>query len=271
MDEAARKLIKILSDLDVVVEKSLAQLLGLSDGVELDDFGGVDMTITLGGDGTVLEAARKLAKFEIPILGVNMGRLGFLTELLPDELENAIPDILEGHFKLDARMMIETYVDGRTPEPVIGLNEATVDKAASPRTLHFTVRVSGEEVSHIAADGFIVATPTGSTAYSMAAGGAIVAPHLEVMILTAIAPYTLSIRPLIVSGDDVVEISYHCRDAKNPPHLTVDGQTRISLGVDDTVLIRRSRYRTYLVNYHNRSFYEVLRSKLGWGPPPVRQ
>jgi len=268
VEAVARRLFGLLKDVDIVVESDLARLLGLDNGVSLEEFADLDLIITLGGDGTVLKTARILAKRQIPILGVNMGRLGFLTELLPDELDEAMPKILAGEFRIDRRMMIETFVEGITAEPVVGLNETTVDKAASPRTLHFTIKVSGEEVSHIAADGFIVATPTGSTAYSMAAGGAIVAPHLEVLLLTAIAPYTLSMRPLIVSGDDVVEISYQCRDTENPPHLTVDGQTRIQLGIDSVITVRRSEYKAKLVSYHRRSFYEVLKTKLGWGPPP---
>ncbi len=209
--QVARKLLDMLAELNVVCECELAKALQLERKANFSGLGQCDIVITLGGDGTVLESARNLAKYDVPILGVNLGRLGFLTELLPTELEIAIPEIVGGKFTIDSRMMLEAKILDYSGETLIGLNEVTIDKAGSPRTLHFNVIVSGNAISHIAADGFIVATPTGSTAYSMASGGAIVVPSMNALLLTAIAPYTLAIRPLIVSGDDIIRIEYKNR------------------------------------------------------------
>jgi len=266
---SARTLAGTLRDIEVLWEKRLARAAGLGDGVPTKELGAAQLVMTLGGDGTMLAAARDLAPAGVPIMGINLGRLGFLTALLPHELEHAIPEILAGNYRVEERMMFETSVAELQAEPMFGLNEMTLDKAASPRILHLTVYVSGHLVSNIGADGVIVSTPTGSTAYSMAAGGAILAPGIEAFIITALAPYTLAIRPLIVSANDIVEIQYTSRDADNPPHLRVDGQTSIRLPSHGVAIVRRAQCMARFVSYHKRSFYDVLRTKLGWGPPPA--
>ncbi|MCD6595513.1 NAD(+)/NADH kinase [bacterium] len=264
----AKKLLHLLNDVETFCEYGLAEYLDIQNRATLPELNNCDLVITLGGDGTVLNVARNLSESEVPILGVNMGKLGFLTELNPDEIEQAIPAILAGDYEIDERMMLEVIAPNVANTPIIGLNEITLDKAGSPRTLHFSIFVSGNPVSHIAADGIIIATPTGSTAYSMSSGGAIVAPNMDVTLITTLAPYTLAIRPLIVAGKEIVEIKYKGRDDKNPPHLTVDGQIDIELMQEGIIKIYKSRHKTKLINYHRRSFYDILRTKLGWGPPP---
>jgi len=264
----AKRLARLLKDVDILWEDELARVVGFGDGVPVSELGTTQLVITLGGDGTMLRAARELAATNTPILGVNLGHLGFLTDILPDELEQSIPTILSGDFQIDERMMFEAAVLGTESENIIGLNEATIDKGGSPRMPEITIYVSGHLVSHIGADGVIVATPTGSTAYSMAAGGAIVAPWMDAFILTSLAPYTLAIRPLIVSSDDSIEIKYKSNDIEELPHLAIDGQITLQLPPNGAVSVRKSKHRARFVTCHKRSFYDILRTKLGWGPPP---
>ncbi len=264
----AQRLAGMLSGVDVLWEDSLSKAAGFGDGVPVEELSNAQMVITLGGDGMMLTAARIFSRSKVPILGVNLGRLGFLTDLLPDELGRAIPNIINGDYRVEERMMFETIVPGIRDEPLLGLNEATIDKGGSPRILHLTVYVSGSLVSHIWADGIIAATPTGSTAYSMAAGGAILSPKMEAFIITSLAPYTLAIRPLIVGADDIIEIHYESKDDVNLPHLTVDGQISLTLYQQGAVIVRHAGHNARFVTYHRRSFYDVLRTNLGWGPPP---
>ncbi len=265
---AAHRLKSILHSVDVLWAKDISQSAGFGEGVSAAELGNADIIITLGGDGTMLAAARNLAQYEVPILGVNMGRLGFLTDLSPEELGTALPAILSGEYWVEERMMLQAEANEILDETLLGLNEVTIEKGGSPRIIHLTVYVSGCLVSHIWADGIITATPTGSTAYSMAVGGAILSPQMNAFIITALAPYTLAIRPLIVSSNDVVEIHYDSSDPEKLPHLTVDGQTTLELLQEGVVIIKKSPYSARFAKYHRRSFYDVLRTKLGWGPPP---
>ncbi len=264
----ARRLMSLLEGVEVVWSEELGRALGVDGCASFEELGETDLVITLGGDGTMLLAARKLAPSGVPILGVNLGHLGFLTALLPDELGYAIPAILRGDYVIEERMMLEAKVADSESEPVIGLNEAVVNNGGSPRIIHLTVYVSGCLVSHIGADGIIVSTPTGSTAYSMAASGAILSPEMEAFIITPLAPYTLAIRPLIVGPNDRIEIRYVSGDKKITPRLIVDGQVLVELPLEGMVEVRRADCVARFVKYHRRSFYDILRTKLGWGPPP---
>ncbi len=266
--DVARRLEKIISGSKILWLDNLACALEFGKGVSCEKLSDAQLVITLGGDGTMLAAARNLAPCGGPLLGVNLGRLGFLTDLLVDEIDTALPKVLSGDFAIEERMMYETCIDGVDSGKILGLNEATIDKGGSPRILHISVYVSGCPVSQIGADGLIVATPTGSTAYSMAAGGAILSPQMNAFIITAIAPYTLSIRPLIVDSEDTIEIRFNSEDKENPPKLTIDGQICFLLKQKGSVLIGKSNHHAKFATYHRRSFYDVLRTKLGWGPPP---
>lgn len=268
--DIVREAISYSGDTEVFLENELARKLGHKKGATLDKLGRIaDMILVFGGDGTMLWSARQFAKFGKPLLGVNIGRLGFLTELLPDELPDALPKILAGDYEIDERMMLETNSPRIIKKSVPALNEVTLDKGVSPRTMDISVYVSGCLVSNMNSDGLIISTPTGSTAYSMSVGGAITAPQMEAILLTAIAPYTLSIRPLIVNGDENIEIRYRGKDGKNLPSLTMDGQVRFEMPVEGTIKIKRAEYKARLVNYHRRSFYDILRTKLGWGALPA--
>ena len=269
VQNALKRLIENLGNTKYLIEEKLSEKLGVGPKASIEQLSKTDMIIVLGGDGTMLLAARLFSKYGVPLLGVNLGRLGFLTELMPDEFSEAIPRIIDGNYEIEERMMLQAFAPNIVNEPLCGLNEVTIDKGGSPRLLSLSVAVSCRLVSHINADGIVIATPTGSTAYSMAAGGAIMAPHTDAFIITALAPYTLSIRPLVVGSKEIIEIEYKTHDKENLPHLTVDGQVCFILGESGKVIVKRSEYKAKLVSYHKRTFYDVLRTKLGWGPPPL--
>ncbi|MBN2543556.1 NAD(+)/NADH kinase [bacterium] len=263
------KLINLLSDQDVpcFLENSLAGSIGMK-GLPLNELiPGVDLLIILGGDGTMLRVARMVKTHETPMLGVNIGHLGFLTELLPEEVENALPKIISGEYRIVKRMMLKVEIkNGETP-PLYALNEVVIDKGPSPRLLLFNIFISGQFVSRYSSDGIIISTPTGSTAYSMAAGGAILDPEIEALLITPLSPYTLAIRPMVIGMNEKIRITFQSRGKENAK-LTIDGQEgyKIPIGVD--VEVSKAEFSANFLNYQNRSFYEVLRTKLGWGRAP---
>lgn len=227
-----------------------------------------DAVFVLGGDGTVLSTIDKIATLEIPVLGINIGKLGFLTDLLPHELESAIPKILSGDYEIHKRMMLQCEYLGET---YYALNEVTIDKGESPRGIFIRTEISGSELGCYFTDGIIISTPTGSTAYSMSAGGSIVSPALEAILITPICPYSLSVRPVIISGDEIVKITFESSPFEEPPSVTVDGHIRFNLKRDEEITVKKAEKKALFISYHRRSFYELLRMKLGWGFLPKIQ
>ncbi|HSH68861.1 MAG TPA: NAD(+)/NADH kinase [Deferrisomatales bacterium] len=226
---------------------------------------GVDLVVVLGGDGTLLSAVRALAGCEVPVLGVNLGRLGFLTEIALDELYPALERVLAGEIRTEPRTMLTCAVAraGRTVATYQVLNDVVLNNGALARISDFSVRVDGCRVSNYRSDGFIVSTPTGSTAYNLSAGGPIVSPDLAAFVLTPICPHTLTHRPILVPDSAVVEI---CLEFKNGEvYLTLDGQQGVELAVGDVVRVARAAHRVLLVRSPERDFFQVLRSKLHWG------
>jgi NAD+ kinase len=225
----------------------------------------VDLIVVLGGDGTMLAAARLVGRRQIPVLGVNFGWLGYLTEFTLQELFSALDGVRAGDFQVDRRMMIDVSLkrgDETTTLPR-ALNDAVVNKAAPARMIELECRINDHFVNTFRADGMIVATPTGSTAYSLSAGGPIVHPNLSAIIITPICPHTLSNRPVVVPGDSVVALSF--KSASEDLCLTVDGLRAIDLLPEDKILLHRSDTSFALLRPTNRDYFEVLRTKLKWG------
>jgi NAD+ kinase len=225
----------------------------------------VEIIIVLGGDGTLLSAARALHGQNVPILAVNLGGLGFLTSVTLDALYPLLEQVLKGEHRTGERMMLEAEIlrSGKAAIRDRALNEAVANKSARARMLDFDVFVDTHHVGRYRADGIIVATPTGSTAYSLAAGGPIIQPDLDAFVITPICPHMLTNRPLVIPDTSRVELDFTA--AQEPVYLTLDGQTGFQLEPKDHVVITKSSSKVSFVRPPRRTYYEVLRSKLRWG------
>jgi NAD+ kinase len=224
-----------------------------------------DLILVMGGDGTLLAAARGAHGCDVPILAVNLGSLGFLTAVTVGELYDTLEDVIEGKHQVEYRKMLQVSV-GRSQKPIEtyhALNDAVLNKGAISRMLDFEAYVDGQFVTQIKADGVIVSTPTGSTAYSLAAGGPIVHPSVDAFLLTPICPHTLTNRPLLVPDRSRIEIVL--KTEAEAVYLTVDGQVGLELHYEDRVLCELSPSRIGLVRPPYKGFFEVLRTKLKWG------
>lgn len=223
-----------------------------------------DMLVVLGGDGTMLAAARLVEDRPIPILGVNAGGLGFLTAVTRDEAFTALEHVFSRAFAEEERLMLRTRVVRRGKEIIAAsaLNDAVVSKGAS-HMVQLEISINGQFVTRLRGDGLIVSTPTGSTAYSMAAGGPILNPSVHALILTPICPHTLTNRPIVIPQDVLVEVVLVSRD--HGATATFDGQVGIALQSGDTVEIRASENKTRLIRFPDRSYYDMLSKKLKWG------
>jgi NAD+ kinase len=234
-------------------------------GLRREEMGGkIDWLIVLGGDGTLLAAARAMGANQVPILAVNLGGLGFLTSVTLDELYPVLEKVLAGTPSLSGRMMLQAEIlhDGKTSDKQIALNDAVANKAALARMLDFDVHVDGHHVGRYRADGLIVATPTGSTAYSLAAGGPIIHPDLDAFVITPICPHMLTNRPLVVPDTAKVELDF--APSHEPVYLTMDGQIGFQLDAKDRVVITKSQHKVQVVKPPTMTYYEILRSKLRW-------
>jgi NAD+ kinase len=239
--------------------------LGRSDLATLEAGGACDLVIVLGGDGTILSVARRYAGGP-PILGVNLGYLGYLTEVPREDLYPALVEVLSGAYALESRSLLEVRLERAAggAADYLALNDAVIAKTAPSRIIEFDVEVDGKFVSRYRADGLVVSTPTGSTAYNLSAGGPILHPQLPVTVLTPICPHTLTLRPLVVPDTSVLAIRLET-DSESV-FLTVDGQEGTELAAGDRVRLRRhDRPVLLLRTAAPRSIFEGLRSKLHWG------
>jgi len=223
-----------------------------------------DLLIVLGGDGTLLAAARAAAPRGVPILAVNLGGLGFLTSVTEDDFYPVLKEVLAGRHKIRERAMLaaETWRAGKVAERQIALNEAAINKGTLSRMIYLDLHIDGAHVCRYRADGLIVSTPTGSTAYSLSAGGPIVHPSVPAFVVTPICPHTLSDRPLVVPASARIEVSFE--GTPELVHLTLDGQIEMELRAGDRVLLARAEEKLRLVRDPQKTYYEILRNKLKW-------
>jgi len=235
----------------------------LAFGDTREELKSADLLICFGGDGTILHAAKEANACGIPILGVNLGSVGFMAELEQGELSQ-LARLASGAYTTETRMMLDVRVrrDGRTVFSDIALNDAALTKGAAARMVELEIACDKVPMSRFSSDGVVVSTPTGSTAYSMSAGGPIVEPTAETIIITPICPHTLSARPFVLGGDRQVAVKMG-RMARKMAYLSVDGGRAFRLNGGDTVELRRSHAKTRLVRLTNRTFYEILSHKLG--------
>jgi NAD+ kinase len=225
----------------------------------------VEMVIVLGGDGTLLSVARLVGDREVPILGVNLGGLGFLTEITLEELYHVLEKVIQGDFVTDERVVLEAAVirRGERLAEFSVLNDAVINKGALARIIDLETTINGEYVTTFKSDGLIISTPTGSTAYNLSAGGPIVYPSLHCIILTPICPHTLTNRPIMIPDD--VEIRAILKTKQQEVILTLDGQQGFTLEFEDVVELKKARGRILLIKSPYRHYFEVLREKLRWG------
>lgn len=224
-----------------------------------------DLIVVLGGDGTMISAARMVGNADSRVMGVNYGSLGYLTDFRIEEMFTALESIIAGDYEIDRREMLnaehwrsgERIAEGRV------LNDVVINKAALARIIEIDVKLNGLFVNTFRADGLIIATPTGSTAYNLSAGGPIIYPSMNAVVITPICPFTLTNRPIVVP--DTAEIELHLQDANEGVFLTFDGQTGHRMQADDRVVIRKSETTFNLVQPANRNYFDVLRDKLKWG------
>lgn len=222
----------------------------------------ITVGVTVGGDGTLLNTAREVASAGIPICGINLGRLGFLTEVEVPDLNKALEKLINKEYLIEERLMLDAMIirQGRMIHISSALNDVVISKSGVSRMIKMNLYIDGELTANYAADGLIVATATGSTGYSLSAGGPIINPILKVIVLTPICSHTLHVRPLVVSEEEEVKIEMVAN--QEDVVLTIDGQTVYSLLPSDTVLVKRSSFRAQFIRLNGRSYYETLRTKL---------
>ena len=225
-----------------------------------------DLAIVVGGDGTLLHIAREIASQNIPLAGINLGRLGFLVDIPREDMDKILREILNGNYQQEERILLHASLSraGKVIHSAEALNDVVVSKGELARLIEFETLVNDTHVNTARADGIIVATPTGSTAYALSANGPILAPELEAIALVPICPHTLSFRPLVISSQSCVCIRM-LDSGQDNCYLSFDGQSAVRMQDGDTVDIEMAEHRVKLLRPINHSHYEVLRVKLGWG------
>lgn len=221
-----------------------------------------DILISLGGDGTILRMARLVSGYGTPILGINLGKLGFLAEVSIEELDDCLDEIIKGDYTVEDRMMLQARI-GKSKIPMYALNDIVLDQTDSSRMFSIETFVNGEFLSKYTGDGLIIATPTGSTAYALSNGGPIVTPANSSILISPICPHTLTARTVVVPGESVITLKV--KTAPGKIHLTSDGQPQKYFKPPMEIIVERSLFTTKLVKRKNTSYYDVLRRKLHWG------
>ncbi len=263
IEKTLRSLIQYLKEKRItpVLEDVAARKLLQKGGLSRDELPGqVDLVIVLGGDGTLLSVAHLAALGGIPVVGVNMGHLGFLTEVPIEELFVTLDGFLAGRPGIiSPRLLLKASARGKD---YLCLNDVVINKGAMARMIQIAVQIDGREIADLKSDGLIIATPTGSTAYSLSAGGPIVQPNVPALVLSPICPHALSLRPMVVSSES--KITLRLLTAGEEVYLTLDGQRGVLLGKDDVVEIERSAFELSLVSSPKRNYFDLLKEKLSW-------
>ncbi len=261
------------ASIDYIIDEDVAHYLhGTGDAFSLRKdavssietvFSGSDLIVVLGGDGTMLRFARQAAMTDKPILGVNLGKLGFLAEISTAELSDCIDEIIHGDYIVSNRLMIECTIQENQDERIFGVNDIVVDRGGLLRVIDVESYVDNDYLSTFKGDGLIISTPTGSTGYSLSCGGPIVAPDTNVLIITPVSPHTLNVRPVIIPAEKSVRIVVH--SPETTVQIASDGQLQKRLSTPVELVIRRSNKQVQLIKRKVRSYYDILREKLMWG------
>ena len=269
--DTIRRLKRFLLDrqLNVILDETIAELLP-GHGMQVSSRKSLgetcDLVIVVGGDGSLLGAARAMARYRVPVLGINRGSLGFLTDIRPDELEQRVGEVLAGQYTMENRFLLEAQAR-RHNQPIgesDALNDVVLHPGKSTRMIEFELFIDGQFVYSQKSDGLIVATPTGSTAYALSAGGPIMQPKLDALVIVPMHPHTLSSRPIVVNGNSELKIVISA-DLQIYPQISCDGQNHFTCAPGDTITIRKKSQRLNLIHPLDYNYYEVCRTKLGWG------
>jgi len=255
--------------LGVMLEDSLAEMIPGHDlpVCSRDEMGGdCDLAIVVGGDGSMLGAARALARHSVPLLGVNRGSLGFLTDIQPDNLDGPITEVLEGKYIAESRFLLNMIIkqDGEAKGRSEALNEIVLHPGKVTKMIEFELFIEGQFVYSQRSDGLIISTPTGSTAYALSGGGPIMHPRLDALVLVPMFPHTLNSRPIVIDGGSELKLVI---GKNNPtyPQISFDGQVHITAAPGDTLTVNKLPFKVILIHPLNHNYYEVCRNKLGWG------
>ncbi|UCB52053.1 MAG: NAD(+)/NADH kinase [Candidatus Zixiibacteriota bacterium] len=224
------------------------------------------LLVSLGGDGTMLASARAVGEHQTPILGINLGGVGFLTEINCNDIQNTLGKLKQGDYFIEKRMVLETEVEGAGKLDQYALNDVVLDKGEVARLFLSHLYLQDEFICSYSADGLIVSTPTGSTAYCLAAGGPIINPRMNAIIVSPICPHTLASRPIVFSENETLKVVVEL--SSRHAVLTIDGQVAFNLKSGSSVSIRKAKHPVNLVKFRDRSFYDILRTKLHWGARP---
>lgn len=247
-----------------LLTSSVGEKLGYSDVISdvNEIYTKADFIIVLGGDGTILRVARKAAVYSVPILGINFGTLGYLADIEKNNAFEAVKKVLSGDYKIEKRMMLEAFIDKGSiyNESYISLNEVCITNGVFSRMIEINLTINEDFIDNCRADGIIISTPTGSTAYNLSAGGPILKPDNELIAVTYVCPHTLYTRPYVISGDDIVKIKIG--GDYNNVILSFDGQQSVPVKNNDTIIIKRSKYYTSMIKTTDLSFYDILRRKM---------
>ena len=274
-DDRLEATLKILHDFlanenfYIVVEKNAAQYIDVPAMPTGQFCECIDLAIVVGGDGTLLKAGRLLADKNVPVIGINLGRLGFLVDISPDEISEQLSRMLKGEYVLETRSLLhaEAFRGKKSLGESVAFNDVVLHVRNDIRMIEFTTHIDDSFVNTQRADGIVVATPTGSTAYSLSGGGPILHPGLDAVVLVPICPHTLSSRPLVVSNDSQINISLD--ESRNvDARLSFDGQANIELQAGDNVMIRHKSHKLQLMHPKDYDFFNILRNKLGWSFSP---
>lgn len=268
-DRSKKRVRETIADLEPLFrEKAEVSIIDIASEDETE-YLSADLAFVFGGDGTILAASRKLSSRRIPLIGVHLGKFGFLAELTPREIGKSLDKIFAGEYVISQRMLLSCQLvrSEKIIKETSGLNDAVISRTSLSRLISIKLYINEKEVTTYSSDGLIVSTPAGSTAHSLSAGGPIVAPDIDAFIITPICPHTLTNRPLVVSGNSKIEME-QVSDSKGVG-LTIDGQIYTEIMIKDKIIVKKAKESLQLVDTQTRTFYDVLREKLNWRGQPA--
>ena len=261
-------------DLTVMMDEVTSELMGNASvevGTRMQLSGSCDLVVVVGGDGSMLNAAKSVASEGVPVIGINRGKLGFLTDILPDEIESQLDDVLAGNFTVENRFLLDVGLNDGKEKKSLGsaLNDVVLHPGKAAQMIEFELFVDDKFVYSQESDGLIVATPTGSTAYSLSAGGPIMHPDLDAIVLVPMYPHSLNSRPIVIDGDCEIKLVVAAKESLQP-QLSCDGDVRYTASAGDEFFVTKNAVPLKLIHPPKHSFYQACRSKLGWGSRLVR-